>query len=91
MRWLVLVSVLPVTPVSSCLCVHVYINADLSHCLWCIKCTKYTRHFKMCSNHNLLPGGRMSCSELFLMFFSQMFLIRPKALREKKKSGFAHS
>lgn len=68
-----------------CSCVHKCWSSPL---LWCIKCTKYTRHFKMCRNHNLLPEGRMSYTELFLMFFSQIFLIRPKALREKK-SGFA--
>lgn len=42
---------------------------DLPHCLWCVRCTNYTRCFKTCSDRNLLPEGRMSYSELFLMFF----------------------
>lgn len=62
---------------------------DLHHYLWCIRCTKYTRCFKMHSHHKLLPEGRTSYSELFLMLFSQMFLIRSKALRKKKKNNWS--
>lgn len=44
---------------------------DPPHCLWCtcVWCTNYTSCFEMCGDHNLWLKGRMSYSELFLMFF----------------------
>lgn len=44
------------------------------NCIWGTNCR---RCFKMCADHNLLPEGRMSYSELFLMlafFFFQIHL-----------------
>lgn len=55
---------------------------DLPHCLWCtcIWRTNYTRCFKTCSDHSLFSETRMSYSELFLMFFPQIYLVSSQAL-----------
>lgn len=43
----------------------------------------------MCSDHNLLPEGRMSYSELFLMVLFYFIFNKIQSLQGKKKSGLA--
>lgn len=48
---------------------------DFPCCLWCtcIWCSVYTRCFKLCSDQNLLPVGRMSYCELGFVVFGFFF------------------